>query len=135
MLEKLHEHITGELNQGARTDTIFVITGIVFNLIILAVNSSIASEEPNARDILMTIFSILILIFNTIAISGLLLGRNTRNRLLRGLMQMYTDNEVEKYYDPALLANYNRRYALFTGVIICLGITAFVVPLVIRFVN
>ena len=30
MLKQVHEHITSELNQGARTDTIFVITSIAF---------------------------------------------------------------------------------------------------------
>jgi len=47
---------------------------------------------------------------------------------------MYKDNQVEKYYNPTLLGNYNRRYTLFTGVIACLGITAVIVPLIIRFI-
>jgi hypothetical protein len=45
---------------------------------------------------------------------------------------MYRDNDVDKYYDSSLLANYDRRYLLFTGVILCLAITAIVVPLIIR---
>lgn len=136
MLKRIHEHIIGELNQGARTDTIFVITGIVFNLIILAVNSAIASEdENNSQVILMIIFSTLIFIFNFIAINGLLVGRNTRNRLLSGLIQMYKDNDVDRYYDPVLLSNYNKRYILFTSVIVCLGLTALIVPPIIKILN
>ncbi len=45
---------------------------------------------------------------------------------------MYRDNDVDKYYDSSLLTNYDRRYLLFTGIILCLAITAIVVPLVIR---
>jgi hypothetical protein len=45
---------------------------------------------------------------------------------------MYRDNEVAQYYDPSLLTNYARRYWLFTAVIVCLGLTAIVVPLIIR---
>jgi hypothetical protein len=45
---------------------------------------------------------------------------------------MYRDNDVDKYYDASLLANYSKRYLLFTGVIACLAFTAIVVALIIR---
>ena len=44
MLSQVHEHIVRELGESSRTDTIFVLTAIVFNLIVLAVNSGLASE-------------------------------------------------------------------------------------------
>ena len=44
MLNQAHEHIVRELGESSRTDTIFVLTAIVFNLIVLAVNSGLASE-------------------------------------------------------------------------------------------
>ena len=40
MLEQVHEHIIGELRQSARTDTVFVVTAIAFNLIVLGINTS-----------------------------------------------------------------------------------------------
>jgi hypothetical protein len=70
---------------------------------------------------------------NAIAISALNLGKRTRQMLLDGLVTMYRDNEVEKYYDPALMSNYNARYLLFSGVIGTLALTAIAVPLIIRF--
>jgi hypothetical protein len=72
------------------------------------------------------------LIINTIAVTALSVGRATREKLLEGLLAMYRDNEVAQYYDPSLLTNYGRRYWLFTGVIVCLGLTAIVVPLIVR---
>jgi hypothetical protein len=45
---------------------------------------------------------------------------------------MYRDNDVAKYYDQSLLMGYGKRYWLFTGVIVCLAVTAIVVPLIIR---
>jgi len=45
---------------------------------------------------------------------------------------MYRDNQVDQYYDASLLSNYARRYGLFTGVILCLALTAIVIPLIIR---
>lgn len=141
MLKEVHDHITSELNQGARTDTIFVITAIAFNLIVLGVNSGIAgsatdsyNRDTRSEDIILIVFTILLLLVNTISITALTVGKTTRHKLISGLIQMYQDNDVDKYYDTALLGNYNVRYTLFTGVIVCLGITAIIVPLVIRLV-
>jgi len=136
MLERVHEHIVGELGQSARTDTLFVITAVVFNLVVLGINSAVASEGADGADVTGdTILGVLIvvsLIINTIAVAALYVGRGTRNTLLEGLLAMYRDNEVAQYYDVALLTNYGRRYWLFTGVIVCLALTSIVVPLIIR---
>ena len=141
MLKQVHEHITNELTQGARTDTIFIITAIAFNLIVLGINSGIAgsaadtyNRDSTSEDILLVVFTLLLLIVNAISVIGLRVGKETRNTLLNGLIEMYQDNQVEKYYNPTLLGNYNRRYTLFTGVIACLGITAVIVPLIVRFI-
>jgi len=42
MLEQIHEHVMSDLQQGARTDTVFVVTAVVFNLFMLGVNSGVA---------------------------------------------------------------------------------------------
>jgi hypothetical protein len=140
MLSQVHKHIVGELNQGAKTDTIFVITAIIFDLIVLGVNSAIATEGSEAydrnlsNDIIMVVFIVLIFLVNGISITALVVGKNTRNKLLSGLVKMYSDHEVDKYYDTDLLGNYNKRYTLFTIVIGSLAATAVIVPLIIRFV-
>ena len=138
MIEKVHQHILDELNQSSRTDTIFVITAVLFNLIILAVNSGVATSavSENAKssdDFLIVIFIFMNLIVNGIAIAALTTGKNTRNKLLLGLFNMYKDNNVEKYYDMSLLSNYSKRYVLFTAVLICLAAVAIIVPISIRF--
>ncbi len=139
MLEKVHHHIVNELGQSARTDTIFVITAVVFNLVVLGINSAIAgeaasnSENAVANDVTLVIFIVLVIVVNIISISALIVGKQTRGKLLNGLLGMYRDQEVDKYYDASLLTNYDKRYWLFTGVVLCLAITAVIVPLVIRF--
>ena len=138
MLNQVHDHIVSELNQSSRTDTIFVVTAIAFNLIVLGINSGVADAAAGrsgdtVNDIVLIVFIIMTLLINTIAISALNLGKRTRQMLLDGLVTMYRDNEVEKYYDPALMSNYNARYLLFSGVIGTLALTAIAVPLIIRF--
>jgi hypothetical protein len=73
------------------------------------------------------------LLLNGVAVTALVFGMRTRRTLLSGLVAMYQDNEVDKYYDPALLSNYDVRYLLFAGVIVTLALTAIIVPLIIRF--
>lgn len=138
MLNELHNHIVNELGQSSRTDTIFVVTAVVFNLIVLGVNSGVATgatetDAPAAADLVLAAFMVMTILLNVIAVSALFLGRRTRSLLLNGLVGMYHDNDVEKYYDPLLVSNYGTRYVLFAGVILTLAVTAVIVPLIIRF--
>ncbi len=139
MLERLHEHIVSELGHSSRTDTIFIIVAIAFNLIVLAINSTISGSASDysgsnlGNDIVFTIFIVMTFIINAIAVFGLFVGRQTRGKLLTGLIAMYTDNQIDQYYDKSLVSNYGTRYLLFGGVIILLALTAIVVPIVIRF--
>lgn len=138
MLHQVHDHIVSELGHSSRTDIIFVVTAVVFNLIVLGINSGVAtaateSDASSVNDILLAVFIAMTLLLNLIAAAALALGRRTRRMLLDGLIAMYRDNDVEKYYDPSLVSNYGTRYLLFGGVIITLALTAIVVPLIIRF--
>ena len=134
MIKQVHKHITSELQQNTRTDIIFILTSIFLNLLALAINSSIAegsSEEANLF-IVMFIFVALVIVVNTIVILGLLKGKQTRSKLLGGLLKMYKDQNVEGYYDTSLLINYNTRYNLFILVVVFTGVIAIAIPFVIR---
>lgn len=134
MIQRVHEHIISELQQNARTDTVFVLTAVLLNLLTLAINSSIAKESRANSSIFITmfIFVSLTLVVNLIVIFGLLKGKQTRFKLLGGLLKMYEDQGVEGYYDQSLLSGYNTRYNLFIFAIVFLGFIAILVPFVIR---
>ena len=135
MIERVHEHIITELQQNARTDTIFIVTAILLNLVILAVNSIIAAErmdESVTTTIVMFLFVGLLVVVNLVVIFGLLKGKQTRLKLINGLLKMYKDQGVEGYYDASLLSNYNTRYNLFILAVVFIGVIAIVVPFVIR---
>ncbi len=138
MLNELHNHIVNELGQSSRTDTIFVVTAVIFNLIVLGINSGVSagateSNASSATDLVLAVFIVMTILLNIIVVLALFLGRRTRSLLLNGLVRMYHDNEVEQYYDTQLVSNYGRRYTLFAGIILILALTAIVVPLIIRF--
>ena len=133
MLGQVHDHIVSELRESSRTDTIFVLTAIVFNLIVLAINFGVATEaaaegDAATYDIILAVFIVMTVCLNVLAVAALALGRRTRSMLLSGLVAMYRDNDVDKYYEPALMSNYGVRYLLFSGVIAALSVTAIVVP-------
>lgn len=137
MIKKLHDQITSELGQSSRTDTIFVVTAIVFNLIVLGINSALsetaADENTLQSNLIFFVFILITLLINSASLSALLIGRRTRNRLLEGIIKMYKDNQVDQYYPTELLNAYGTRYLLFAAVIVLLGITAIVVPLIVRY--
>ncbi|MEN8120779.1 MAG: hypothetical protein ABFS35_10550 [Bacteroidota bacterium] len=134
MIEYVHQHITSELQQNTKTDTIFILSAIILNLIALAVNSGMAegSREKESLIAAMFLFVALIIIINIVVIFGLSKGKQTRSKLVQGLMQMYMDKEVDKYYDSSLISNYSIRYNLFIMVVVCVGIISIVIPFIIR---
>jgi len=134
MIEHVHSHITSEIQQNTKTDTIFILTSIALNLITLAVNSGLVeqSRTENSTLVVMFVFVILIVLVNIVVIIGLMTGRQTRNKLTNGLITMYRDQNVSKYYDESLLNNYNIRYTLFILVVVCTGVIATVVPFILR---
>lgn len=134
MIEHVHKHITSELQQNTKTDIIFILSAIILNLIILAVNAGF-TEKSRGDDtylIIMFLFVALLILLNLVVIFGLLKGKQTRAKLINGLIKMYQDQNVDKYYDSSLLGNYNTRYNLFMMVVVLTGLISIVVPFVMR---
>lgn len=133
MIERVHEHIITELQQNTRTDTIFIITAIFLNLIALGVNSGVASNDnmDTTKWIVFFTFIVLVIVINFVVEIGLLKGKQTRIKLLNGLLKMYKDQGVEGYYDATLLTNYTIRYNLFLLVVIVTGLIAIIVPVIL----
>jgi hypothetical protein len=134
MIDRVHQHIVSELHQAARTDTIFVLIAVLLNLVMLAVSSGIAqgSDENGTTTAVLGLFMALTAVVNLVAVFGLLRGKETRTRLLNGLLKLYADQQVDGYYDPALLKSYSTRYHLFILAVVCMGAVAIVVPLLLR---
>ena len=133
MIERVHEHIITELQQNTRTDTVFILTAILLNLLALGINSAVASgsNKDATTWIVFFTFVCLVIVVNFVVEIGLLKGKQTRTKLLNGLLKMYKDQGVDGYYDASLLSNYNTRYNLFLLVVIVTGLIALIVPLVL----
>ena len=134
MIEYVHKHIISELQLNTRTDIIFIITAIFLNLLALGINSAMAesSRDDTSLFIVMFIIVALVLVVNTIIIIGLLKGKQTRGKLIGGLVKMYDDQKVSGYYDRSLLVNYNTRYNLFILTVVFIGAIAIAIPFIVR---
>ena len=75
----------------------------------------------------------LIIVVNFVVEVGLIKGKQTRIKLINGLLKMYKDQGVEGYYDASLLSNYSTRYNLFLFVVVFTGLIAIIVPLILTF--
>jgi hypothetical protein len=133
MIEKVHTHIITELEQNTKTDTIFILASILLNLIALAINTSVAnsSDKNGPQWIVFFTFIVLVIVVNLVAEIGIIKGKQTRQKLVDGLLKMYKDQGVDGYYDPSLIQNYKTRYNLFLLVVLVTGIIAIVVPVVL----
>jgi hypothetical protein len=137
VLKEIHSHIVNELQQNARTDTVFVVAAVLFNLVVLGINWGVASEAARGQnagrnDFILGLLVIGTLLINAFAVRALRAGRSSRVKLLSGLNRMYADNGVAKYYDDDLLGTYQSRYLLFTLVLVVLCVIAIAVPLIVR---
>lgn len=133
MIEKIHEHIIEELKTNTKTDTIFILAAIALNFIGLGINMVFSGTQDPAEIIVFGVVGILIVIINLISIIGLSKGKKTREKLLVGLLKMYSDERVDGYYDKSILENYNTRYDLFTFVVVTTGVVALLVPIILFF--
>ena len=130
----MHEHIITELQQNARTDTIFIVAAILLNLLALGVNSIVAAQgsTPDVTTwVVFFTFVAMVIVVSFVVEIGLLKGKQTRIKLITGLLKMYEDQGVAGYYDASLLSNYAMRYNLFLFVVVFTGLIALIVPLVL----
>ena len=143
MKERLHTQMTDELAQGTRTDTIITIVAIILNLIFIGAGSGLAaaSHPYNYRmetyslnsttTAIMFVFIVATVIISYAAVSALLKGKKRRLKLTEGLVEMYKEEGMEKYYNPSVTQAYETRYNLFAIVITLLGLLGVVIPLII----
>jgi len=135
MLEKVYDHIIMDIKQNTRTDTIFIIVAMVLNLISLGINSGIASDDGPASTWTMVTMIVLVVVVNMVVIFGLLKGKDTRSKLINGLLKMYKDQNVDQYYDSSIVTNYDKRYLLFIMAVVTTGLTAIVITLILKFLD
>jgi hypothetical protein len=149
MKDRLHGEISTELDQTTKTDKTTVIIAIILNLVFMFANMAFAagvfSVNYDYRDPTTVVtsnqfnfnmfgaFAILIvvtIIFNIIVIQALSRGVERRTKLTQGLVKMYQEEGLDKYYDSSIIEGYKARYSLYKNIVMILGLLAITIPLV-----
>ena len=147
MKDRLHGEISTELDQTTKTDKTTVIVAIVLNLVFLFANMAFAAgvwtvnydyRDPGTvitstkfNINMFAAFVILIAVtvaFNFIVIRALSKGVERRAKLTEGLVKMYQDEGLEKYYDSSIIEGYKARYSLYKNIVMILGFLALAIP-------
>ena len=147
MKERMHEQISSELRQSARTDTVIVITAIFLNLLFLAINSGVAAavreydyngpgiERTTSFNvtalIILVILILVIIAINFFVLRMLSKGKERRAKLMAGMMKMYQEEGMDQYYDASVEKGYEARYNLFSAVVVSLGAVAVLIPILV----
>jgi len=150
MKERIHEQMSSELKQSARTDTVIVITAIFLNLLFLAINSGVAAavreydySGPGVETVGTNVTAVIILVILIVVITAinffvlrmLSKGKERRAKLMGGLMKMYQEEGMDQYYDTSVEKGYEARYNLFSAVVVSLGAVAVLVPILVSSMN
>ena len=149
MKDRLHGEISAELDQTTKTDKTTVVVAIILDLVFMFANMAFASGVwTNSYDyqnpMLVTSFTkfnpsifgaFLILIaatiaFNIMVVRALAKGVDRRAKLTEGLVKMYQEEGLDKYYDSAIIEGYRSRYSLYKNIVIILAFLALAIPLV-----
>lgn len=132
LLPLVHHQIIAELQHGGKIDSIVCVTAVCFNLIILAVNSAVCGSvnaNKNVYNLFIPVFFLVITFsINAAIFDALRSSSDTKKKLLQGLVRMYQDTGVDKYYDSSVIKNYERRYKMFESIIMSFGFMAVGVP-------
>ena len=137
MIEGIHKHLLSELDRAGRSDTIFVLAGVSFNLLVLFINWAQASNITNGYGgskqdsiIIFAIFLVGTVVVSTACLLTLINSRRICNQCHNALARIYEDTEVSKYMPQGISTLGNKRFILSFVVVGGTGIIAVIVPLV-----
>ena len=132
MIEAVQKHLISEIDRSARSDTVFVISGVAFNLLVLFVNWINASNVSKGQAGLL-IFSLFMVGSIVVSCACLLALRNSRTVCIRchdALQAIYIDTDVAKYMPKGMENLGERRYLLSFVVVSGAAVLAVFVPLI-----
>ncbi|WP_237132376.1 hypothetical protein [Pseudohongiella sp. O18] len=142
MIEGIHKHLLSELDRAGRTDTVFVLAGVCFNLLILFVNwiqaSRITSDYQNNDQDAPFIFALFLLGTLVVSSACLLTLANSRNicvKLHESLMKIYEKTNVAEFIPADIGSLGNKRFILSFIVVGGTGLLAVLVPFITIWTN
>ncbi len=131
MIEVIHKQLMSELDRAGRADTVFVVSGVLFNILVLFVNWAQASSMSDGGGNLMIylLFTAGSLLISCTALLALVNSRRICTTVHASLQQIYVDQDVAQYLPPGLGKLGDKRFILSFIVIGGTGLLAVIIPL------
>jgi len=128
VLGKLHDSLHSASAGVGSTDTILVGATYAFNLAMLFL--LFISEERTA---IFFVFMVSLVTVNALIILTFRNSRELREKIHRRQGQLYTDIQLDDYFDDSVIENYRKRYALWIILDMILGAMVLVVALLVKY--
>lgn len=132
MKEAIHKHLLSELDRSNKSDTVFIIAGVAFNLLVLFVNWILGGELSRDRGNIL-IFGLFItgtVVVTTSILLALINSNKICSRIHGALDQLYEDENVSQYMPQGLGALGRKRFVLSFVVVAGTGFLATAIPLI-----
>jgi hypothetical protein len=130
VIEAIHKHLLSELDRSGRSDTVFVVCGVLFNLLVLSITWSMADSISRGKGniAIFALFVIGALVVSTAVILILINSRKICAQCHEALTRVYSDSNVA-HYMPAQMAELgSKRFVLSLIVVVATGLLTVVVP-------
>ena len=131
MIEAIHKQLMSELDRAGRADTVFVVSGVLFNILVLFVNwlQAISLAEGQGNLMIYLLFTAGSLLITCTALLALINSRRICNSVHSALQQIYVDQNVSQYLPPGLAVLGDKRFILSFLVVSGTGLLAVIIPL------
>ena len=147
MKERIHEQISHELKQATRQDTAIAVIAILVLVFLFTISMVFAQGSTDtisgllglSQTTTISVASIIVMFVSIVAtiavicysVCTLLKNKKQRAELNQGLVKLYKDSGIAKYYDGTIFKGYETRYNLFAAILIAVGAVSVIAPLVI----
>lgn len=132
MIEKIHDHLVSQLDRSSKSDTVFVISAVLFNILVMFVNWVQASSIASGRGS-MAIFGIFLvgaLVVSGAALIALVNSKQICIRCHEALEKIYEKEGVSDYF-PKDMANLGNKHFVLSFIVVAgTGLIAALVPVI-----
>jgi len=132
MIEKIHDNLVSELDRSTRSDIVFIISAVLFNILVMFVNWSLSSSLNHERG---SILIFIIFLFGTLVVTGtaLIALVNSKNICIRtheALEKIYVTSNVSEFLPDGMVSFGKKRFILSFIVVAGTGLISVFVPII-----
>ncbi len=132
MIEKVHDYLVYELDRSSKSDTVFVISAVLFNILVMFINWAQASSIAAGRGsiAIFGIFLVGVLFVSGAALIALVNSKRICIRCHEALEKIYENEGVSDYFPKNMAILGNKRFVLSFIVVAGTGLIATLVPVI-----